>query len=156
MAPLAAKPHRRGGVVKVIKELLATKGHEVWTIGPDDSVYDALKVMAEKEIGALVVLDAGRPVGLISERDYARNVVLKGRMSHDTPVSDIMTTRVVCARLDQTVEECMALITDKRIRHLPVMDGANLVGIISIGDLVKAIIAEQQFVIEQLEHYISG
>jgi CBS domain-containing protein len=142
--------------VKVIKELLDTKGHEVSVIGPDDSVYEALRMMAEKEIGALVVLDAGKPVGLISERDYARNVVLKGRMSKDTPVREIMTSRVVCARPDQTVEECMALITDKRIRHLPVMNGDSLVGIISIGDLVKAIIAEQQFVIAQLEHYISG
>lgn len=142
--------------MKVIKELLDTKGHEVSVIGPDDSVYEALRMMAEKEIGALVVLDAGKPVGLISERDYARNVVLKGRMSKDTPVREIMTSRVVCARPDQTVEECMALITDKRIRHLPVMNGDSLVGIISIGDLVKAIIAEQQFVIAQLEHYISG
>lgn len=142
--------------MKVIKELLDSKGHDVWTIGPDDSVYDALKLMADKEIGALVVVDAGRTVGLLSERDYARNVILKGRMSRDTPVKDIMTTRVVCARPDQSVEECMALITDKRIRHLPVINGGNLIGIISIGDLVKAIIAEQQFVIAQLEHYISG
>ena len=142
--------------MKTVRELLNSKGHYVWTIGPDDSVYDALKIMADREIGALVVLDAGRPVGLLSERDYARNVVLKGRMSKDTAVSDIMTTHVVCARPEQTVEECMALITDKRIRHLPVMDDGNLVGIISIGDLVKAIIAEQQFVIEQLAHYISG
>lgn len=142
--------------MKTVRELLESKGHDVWTIGPDDSVYDALRIMADREIGALVVLDAGRPVGLLSERDYARNVILKGRMSRDTAVRDIMTSRVVCARPDQTVEECMALITDKRIRHLPVMSDGNLVGIISIGDLVKAIIAEQQFVIEQLAHYISG
>ena len=142
--------------MKVIKEILDSKGREVWTVGPDDSVFDALAIMADREIGALVVVEGGRPVGLLSERDYARNVVLKGRMSKDTPVRDIMATRVICASPDQSVEECMALITDKRIRHLPVIDGGDLVGIISIGDLVKAIIAEQQFVIAQLEHYISG
>jgi CBS domain-containing protein len=156
MRSAAAPPRKRGGAVKTVRELLDSKGHDVWTIGPDVSVYDALRIMADREIGALVVIDAGRPVGLLSERDYARNVVLKGRMSRDTPVRDIMTSRVVCASPDQTVEECMALITDKRIRHLPVMRDGNLVGIISIGDLVKAIIAEQQFVIEQLANYISG
>lgn len=142
--------------VKTIRQLLDSKGHSVSTIGPDDSVYEALKLMADEEIGALVVLDDDRLVGLISERDYARNVALKGRMSRETPVRDIMTSRVVCVRPEQTVEECMALITDKRVRHLPVLEENSLVGIISIGDLVKAIIAEQQFVIEQLEHYISG
>jgi CBS domain-containing protein len=142
--------------VKTIRQLLDSKGHSVSTIGPGDSVYDALKLMADEEIGALVVLDDGRLVGLVSERDYARNIALKGRISRETPVRDIMTSRVVCVRPDQTVEEGMALITDKRIRHLPVLDDNSLVGIISIGDLVKAIIAEQQFVIEQLENYISG
>lgn len=139
-----------------VSELLREKGHDVWSIGPDESVYDALVLMAEKEIGALVVLEGGAPAGLISERDYARKLALAGRSSRDTPVRDVMTARVFGVRPEQTVEECMALMTDKRIRHLPVMNGSELVGVISIGDLVKAIISEQQFIIEQLERYISG
>ncbi|MDX1527750.1 MAG: CBS domain-containing protein, partial [Gammaproteobacteria bacterium] len=113
-------------------------------------------IMAEKGIGALVVLDGDKLVGIVSERDYARKVVLKERASKQTPVGDIMTKDVLYARPDHTVEECLALMTDKRIRHLPVMDGDKLIGMVSIGDLVKAIIAEQKHVIEQLEHYISG
>lgn len=142
--------------MKIVKELLDAKGHHVWMIGPDASVLEAIKMMAEKEVGALVVADAGRPVGIISERDYARKVILQGRSSQETAVKDIMTTAMVCARLDQTVEECMAVMTEKRIRHLPVVEQDKVIGIISIGDLVKAIIAEQRFVIEQLEHYITG
>lgn len=139
-----------------VRELLKEKGHDVWSIGPEDSVYDALVLMAEKQIGALVVIEGGAPVGLLSERDYARKLVLAGRASRDTPVRDVMTRRVFGVRPEQTVEECMALVTDKRIRHLPVIEEGELTGVVSIGDLVKAIIADQQFIIEQLENYISG
>lgn len=139
-----------------IRQLLDDKGTEVWSISPDAWVYDAVALMAEKEIGALIVIDGGRIVGLVSERDYARKVILKGRVSRETQVRDIMTTRVVYAHPKQTVEECMAILTDQRIRHLPVMDQEKLVGIISIGDLVKAIINEQKFLIEQLVQYIAS
>lgn len=139
-----------------VRQVLEEKGRTVWTIGPDASVYDAVALMAEKEIGALPVVQDGRLVGLISERDYARKVILRGRASKDTPVRDIMTARVVYARPDQTVEECMAVITDQRVRHLPVLENGRLIGLISIGDLVKAIIAEQQFIIDQLVQYIAS
>ena len=142
--------------MKTIKQLLGEKGSDVWSIGPQETVFQAIKEMAEKEIGALVVLDDGKLVGIISERDYARKVILKDKASRDTTIDEIMTAPVVCGRLDQTVDECMALITDKRVRHLPIIDQDQVIGVISIGDLVKSIIAEQQFVIEQLEHYISG
>jgi CBS domain-containing protein len=136
--------------------VLEGKGFEVATIGPDASVYDAIAAMADKEIGSLVVMESGRVVGLISERDYARKVILKGRLSKDTRVREIMAVRVPYARPDQTVEECMAVLTDQRVRHLPVMENDRLIGIISIGDLVKAIIDEQKFIIDQLIHYITG
>jgi CBS domain-containing protein len=139
-----------------VKQLLDAKGYEVWSIAPVDTVFNAIKFMAEKEVGALAVTVGDKLVGLITERDYARKVILKGKSSHQTLVREIMTTRVIYARLDQALDECMALMTDKRVRHLPVFEGEKFVGIISIGDLVKAIIAEQQFVIEQLEQYISG
>lgn len=139
-----------------VRHLLAQKGHEIWSIHPDDSVFDAVKKMADKDIGSLVVIADDRLVGIITERHYARNVVVKGRSSPQTRVRDIMESRVVCARLDQSVEECMAVMTSKLVRHLPVIDDGKLVGIISIGDLVKSIIRDQEFVIEQLEHYISG
>ena len=139
-----------------VRQVLENKGHEVWTIGPDASVYDAVALMAEKEIGALTVMQDSRVVGLISERDYARKVILKGRASKDTRVRDIMASRVVYARPEQTVEECMAVITDQRVRHLPVLENGRLVGLISIGDLVKTIIDEQQFIIDQLVHYITS
>ncbi|MEE8285429.1 MAG: CBS domain-containing protein [Gammaproteobacteria bacterium] len=138
-----------------VKQLLQGKGHDIWSIGPEASVYDAIELMADKEVGALVVLEGDSLVGVLSERDYARKVVLQGRSSKGTKIKEIMTSHVVYARPTQTVEECMALMTDKRIRHLPVMDGDELLGVISIGDLVKAIIEEQQHVIEQLEQYIS-
>jgi len=137
-----------------IKQILDTKGYAVWSIHPQESVFAAIQQMAEKEVGALVVLEGDAVVGIISERDYARKVILKGRSSRDTTVQDIMTPDVICVRLDQNVEECMAIVTERRIRHLPVLDSGRLVGIISIGDLVKTIIVEQQFIIEQLEHYI--
>lgn len=139
-----------------VKQLLESKGHDVWSVSPDTSVLEAIKKMADKRVGALLVLDRGKPVGIVSERDYARKVILQGRSSQETPVKDVMTTRVVCARPDLNVEECMAIMTDKRIRHLPVMEGDEVLGMISIGDLVKAIIAEQQFIINQLERYITG
>lgn len=139
-----------------VKQLLEAKGHDVWSISPDASVYDAIKMMADKEIGALVVKRGGSLVGVLSERDYARKVVLQGRSSMDTKISEIMTSRVAYARPEQSVEECMAMMTDMRVRHLPVMDGEQLLGLISIGDLVKAIIEEQQHTIRQLEQYISG
>ncbi len=142
--------------MKTIKQLLDEKGSDIWSIGPQETVFRAIKDMAEKEIGALVVLENGKLVGIISERDYARKVILKNKASHDTTVEEIMTTPVVCGDLDQTVDECMALITDKRVRHLPIIEQDRIIGMISIGDLVKSIIADQQFVIEQLEHYISG
>jgi CBS domain-containing protein len=125
-------------------------------MGPTASAHDAVKLMAEKNIGALVVVEHGKVVGIVSERDYARRIVLMARSSKETPLGDIMSSPVMYVLPDQTSEECMALMTENRLRHLPVMDGGQLVGLISIGDLVKATIAEQQFIIEQLEHYISG
>jgi len=142
--------------MKSVRQLLEGKGTEVYTVEPDASVYDALGLMAAKEIGALLVVDGDKPVGLISERDYARKVILKGHSSRELRVRDIMTHRVICTRPEETLEECMAVMTDKRIRHLPVLANGKVVGLVSIGDLVKAIIAEQQFVIEQLESYVSG
>lgn len=142
--------------MKTVRELLKDKGSKVWTIAPDALVYEALSLMAERDIGALLVVRDGKPVGLISERDYARKVILKGHTSKALTVSDIMTRRVVCTNPDQTLDQCMAVITERRVRHLPVLEHGEIVGLISIGDLVKAIIDEQQFVIEQLEHYISG
>ncbi len=137
-----------------LKMLLDGKGHDVWSLHPDDTVLDAIKVLAEKDIGALIVIKDDKPVGIFSERDYARNVYLKGKSSPETPVRDVMASPVICVGLDRSVNECMALMTEKRIRHLPVMDGDELIGMVSIGDLVKSVIAEQQFTIEQLEHYI--
>ena len=142
--------------MKTVKQVLDEKGRDVWTIGPDTSVYDAVKLMADKEVGALVVLKDEKPVGMISERDYARKVILRGKSSHEALVSEIMTAPVLCAQLDESVEQCMAVMTEKRVRHLPVIEDNKLIGIVSIGDLVKAIIAEQQFIIQQLEHYIAG
>lgn len=139
-----------------VSQCLKSKGQAVWTTRPDVSVYEALEMMAEKDIGALLVMDGDRLVGIFSERDYARKVILQGKSSRDTWVSEIMTPKVVYVRPQHTIEECMALMTEKRIRHLPVLDGERLVGVISIGDVVKAIISEQKFVIEQLEHYITG
>jgi len=139
-----------------VSQLLQAKGAEVWSVAPDTSVYDALVLMADKNIGALVVLEAGKLKGIISERDYARKVVLQGKASRDTPVREIMTAAVVTIRPDQTIQHCMALMTDKHIRHLPVIDGERVAGIVSIGDVVKSIISEQRFLIEQLEGYITG
>jgi len=142
--------------MKIIKEILEGKGSQVWSVAPDATVLDALKLMAEKELGALLVMADGKLVGIISERDYARKVILKGRSSTETLVKQIMAKRVIYTQLDQTVDECMAIMTEKHVRHLPVMSDGQVVGIVSVGDLVKSIIAHQQFVIEQLERFISG
>jgi CBS domain-containing protein len=142
--------------MRTVRDILETKGHDVWSIEPSALVYDAMKLMADKEIGALLVLEGAKLVGIVSERDYARKIILQGRSSLTTQVSEIMTSRVVYVEPERNIEECMALMTDKRIRHLPVVQAGQLCGIISIGDLVKAIIAEQQFIIQQLERYITG
>lgn len=142
--------------MKTVRDILQLKGTDVWCVEPEATVFDALQRMAEKEVGALVVTEGSHVVGLISERDYARKVILHGRASPTTLVREIMTSHVVYTHLDQSIEECMALVTEKRIRHLPVITEGKLVGIISIGDLVKSIIADQRFIIEQLVRYISG
>lgn len=142
--------------MKKVKDILETKGRDVWYIEPGALVYDAMKLMADKGIGALLVMEERRLVGIISERDYARKIILQGRSSRSTNVQEIMTSRVVYTEPEQNIEECMALMTEKRIRHLPVMEGGQVCGVISIGDLVKAIIREQKFIIEQLERYISS
>jgi CBS domain-containing protein len=142
--------------MKTVRDILKIKGHNVWSVEAGSTVFEALGLMAEKEVGALVVMDGARLAGIISERDYARKVVLLGRTSPNTLVKEIMTSHVAYTHLDQSIEECMAIMTDKRIRHLPVIEQGKLVGIISIGDLVKSIIADQQFIIEQLERYITS
>ena len=140
-----------------VADILKSKGHAVvHAIEPDDSVFQALQRMADKGIGALLVMQADEVVGIVTERDYARKVALNGRSSALTLVRDVMTTSVMFVKPSQTSEECMALMTDNRLRHLPVMEGSRLVGLISIGDLVKDIISEQKFVINQLAQYISG
>ena len=142
--------------MKTVRDILKVKGTDVWCVEPDATVLDALRRMAEKEVGALVVTEGAQVVGLISEREYARKVVLEGRTSPTTLVKEIMISPVVYIHLDQPIEECMALMTEKRTRHLPVIEDGKLVGLISIGDIVKSIIADQQFLIEQLVRYISG
>ncbi len=139
-----------------IRQLLEAKGSEVWSTSPDASVYEALQLLAEKNIGALMVLRDGELAGVVSERDYARKVVLHGKTSMKTPIKEIMTEEVITVGIGSTVEEAMALMADKRIRHLPVVEGEMIVGVVSIGDLVKAIMADQEFTIDQLEKYISG
>ena len=141
--------------MKNVKDILAKKGSTIWSIGPDQSVFEAVKLMAEKRIGALMVLDDGELCGIVSERDYARSVVLLERASKETLVREIMTSRVVFVEPTQTIQDCMALMTEKRFRHLPVMDEGKLVGVLSMPDLVGAVIADQQYVISQLENYIN-
>ena len=140
--------------MRSVQQLLDEKAHRLLSIEPRASVLDALKLMADKDVGALVVLDDEKLVGIFSERDYARKIILFGKSSKDTSVSEIMTSRVVCVRPEQTVDECMSLMTGKRVRHLPVLSGKKVVGIISIGDVVRATISDQQHTIEQLEQYI--
>ena len=139
-----------------VQQVLNGKGNEVWTLDPGETVLHAVRMMAEKDVGALVVVEGGKPVGIFTERDYARKMVLEDRDSKSTPVGDVMSTRIVCVSPDQTIEECMAVMTEKRVRHLPVLAEGKLVGIVSIGDLVKSRIADQQFIIDQLAHYIHG
>ena len=139
-----------------VRQLLDQKGREILSIDPSATVFDAVAKMAEKDVGSLVVMDDDQIVGMITERHYARNVVLKGKTSPATPISDIMERNVVVVQPEQSVEQCMAIMTDKRIRHLPVVDGGKLIGVISIGDLVKSIVGDQKFTIGQLEHYIHG
>lgn len=139
-----------------IRQLLATKGRDVWSISPEATVYDALSLLAEKNIGALLVLQDDAIAGIVSERDYARKVALRGKASMKTPVSEIMTSKVVTAGPELSVKDALALMTERHIRHLPVVEGTNVVGFVSIGDLVKSIIADQELLIGQLEQYISG
>jgi CBS domain-containing protein len=140
--------------MRTARQLLSLKPQGVASIGPDETVFEALKLMAEKGVGALLVLDGGKLVGILSERDYARKVILKGKSSHELQVREIMTDRVVYVETRHTTEECMAVMTDKHIRHLPVFEGERLVGVLSIGDLVKETISQQEFIIRQLENYI--
>jgi CBS domain-containing protein len=142
--------------MKTVRQLLRYKGDEVWSIGPDATVYDAINMMTRKDIGALAVKDGERLIGLISERHYVRNVALRGKTSVGTPVREIMERRVVTAVPDESVEECMALMTEARVRHLPILDHGQIIGIVSIGDLVQSIISDHEFAIEQLEQYIHG
>ncbi|WP_211462218.1 CBS domain-containing protein [Collimonas silvisoli] len=143
--------------MKTVAQILKTKQNQaVYTISPADKVLDAVKMMADKSVGALLVTEQEKIVGIVTERDYARKMILMGRSSTDTFVRDIMTSSVMYVRPDDTNEQCMALMTENRLRHLPILDDGKLIGIISIGDLVKDIISEQQFIIQQLEHYIMG
>jgi len=139
-----------------IKHVLDEKGRDVHSISPTASVFDALKAMAEHDIGSLAVLEDDKLVGIITERHYSREIILKGKTSPATCVRDIMSTKVVCARPEQSVEECMAVMTARAVRHLPVVEDKRLIGIVSIGDMVKSVIDDQKFIIEQLEHYIHG
>ncbi len=142
--------------MSTVQQLLDEKGHHIRSIHPDDSVFDAIQKLASANIGSLIVVEDDRPVGIFTERDYARNVILKGKSSPTTKVRDIMTTRVIYVQPEHTVEHCMAIMTDKHIRHLPVLRDEKLIGMISIGDLVKSIIADQKYTIEQLEQFIHG
>ncbi len=139
-----------------VKHVLDQKGRKVHAVHPDATVFEALKLMAEKDVGSMAVMEDGQLVGIITERHYAREIVLKGRTSLKTLVRDVMSVRVDVARPDQTVEECMTVMTTKTVRHLPVLENGHLVGIVSIGDMVKSVIGDQKFIIQQLEHYIHG
>lgn len=142
--------------MKTVRQILDKKGRGAFTVSPDSSVFDALKLMADKNIGAVVVVENENVMGILSERDYARKVILHGKTSKDTLVREIMTEKVLYVKPENTSDECMALMADKRIRHLPVLDGDKLVGVISISDIVNAIIEEDKYIIEQLENYITG
>jgi len=142
--------------MRTAQDIIHYKGSTVWSVGSDDTVLHALEVMAEHEIGAVIVLDGDKILGILTERHYARKVILAGRSSRDSRVGDVMSDAVICVPPDRTIDECLALMTDKRVRHLPVIDHKQIVGMVSIGDLVRARIAEQEHVIEQLQHYIAG
>ena len=139
-----------------VRHILQQKGRNLWTIDPNTTVFDALAKMAEKDVGSLVVMDREKLIGIITERHYSRNVILKGKTSPTTLVRDIMERNVVQVRPDHSVELCMTLMTERRVRHLPVLEGDKVIGIVSIGDLLKSIISKQKFVIDELEHYIHG
>lgn len=144
-------------MLTTVRQLLAQKGNDIWTVRPDTTVYAAIALMAEKNIGSVLVVDDGGGLcGIMSERDYVRKIALQGKTSHETPVSAIMTSRVLVVAPDESINRCMGLMTDKHLRHLPVMDGDQLVGVISIGDVVKAVIDDQEFMLDQLETYITG
>jgi CBS domain-containing protein len=155
MKKLIRKPPEHS-YMTTVRQLLKEKGHNVFTVGPGETVFDAIRKMADENIGSLIVCEGTKLIGIITERHFARKVFLKGRASPSTLVQDIMETQVLFARPDQSVDECMAVMTEKRIRHLPVMDQEKLIGIISIGDLVKNIIRDQKFTIDQLTHFISS
>jgi len=142
--------------MKIVRDILDQKGYQVWSVSPQVWVFDALKLLSERGIGALLVMEEDRCVGILSERDYARKVILIGKSSKETRVSEIMTPRVIFVRPEQTVEKCMALMIDKRVRHLPVMEDEKVIGLISIGDVVKAVIDEKQLLIDELHDYIWG
>lgn len=142
--------------MKTIRQILESKGRDIWSISPRASVYEAIEMMAEKGVGALLVMDVGSLVGIISERDYARKVILKGKASKKIPVSEVMTKEVIVGSESETVERVMALMTEKRIRHLPIVEAGDVTGVVSLGDMVKARLADQQFKIEQLQSYIMG
>lgn len=140
-----------------VRDVLDQKGRNIFAVGPEAPVYRALELMSEKHVGALMVLDDSRNlIGVVSERDYARKVALEGRSSRETAVRDIMTTKLFCVTPTQNIDDCMALMTDKSVRHLPVLDGERLDGVISIGDVVKSMLSRQEFIIHQLEHFIAG
>ena len=140
----------------LVSQILQAKGSHTWTVSPNSTVFDALILMAEKDIGALLVVANDDVVGIFSERDYTRKIILHGKSSKDTEVQEIMTPQVLCISPNQSVRKCMALMTEQRARHLPVLEHKQVIGVISIGDLVKAMINEQKFLIDQLQHYISG
>jgi CBS domain-containing protein len=142
--------------MRTVRQLLEAKAPEVFAIGPGAPVFEAIQLMADKRIGALLVMDAGRLVGIVSERDYARKIVLQGRSSKDTPVRDIMTSQVISVGLSDSSDHCMQIVTERRIRHLPVVDGEAVLGVVSIGDLVKAVIEDQQLELAQLQRYIAS
>jgi CBS domain-containing protein len=139
-----------------VRSVLQSKSSDIWSTAPDTLVYDALKIMAEKNVGALLVMEGNQLKGIFSERDYARKVVLKGESSHTIAIRNVMTSGVISVTPDQSIEDCMALMTGKHIRHLPVLENSKLVGMISIGDIVKAIISQHEDTIKQLENYITG
>jgi CBS domain-containing protein len=143
-------------IMTTVRSVLQTKDNNIWFIAPDALVFDALKIMADKNIGALLVMQKEKVVGIFSERDYARKIALKGESSHTTVIKDVMTSGVLSVNPEQSIDECMALMTNKHVRHLPVLENGHLIGLVSIGDVVKAIISEHEYTIKQLENYITG